>query len=323
MVNNDQTEPAVQPPRTAAGFAETSTPKPPAAAAGDRPAPPAPGTDAVSEQLLEAGSEELLLQRALRMFGGGRQNLVTTGGPTCVSEVKLALIMMVKAAITALFKHHDAGLCSSPERPDLRLSQEEALGYLVGSLVVGELLEAEARPVGKRLDFHAGKESKAQAADKESVRQKKKGLRKKKGLDLEELASKIETIDREAAEAQATRLGKDIDLDLPEKRSQIVERRPPKACVICPGCTRSLRSTDPPTPLQARFGRPCACAWGPDEDELPDEPQPTSKGAVARAQAELERYSGAEVGRAIAIVDQLENLYICRGCKRPVRSPLD
>jgi hypothetical protein len=42
---------------------------------------------------------------------------------------------------------------------------------------------------------------------------------------------------------------------------------------------------------------------------VPDDPQPTSKGAVARACAELTRWHIPEARRAIAIVDQLENLY--------------
>ena len=318
----DHTQPVTESARTAANTAAIDTSRSLAVAVEGRPAIPPPGTSASSEHPAEGVGQEQLQQRAQKMFCGGRQQLVAPGGPTLVSETSLELLTIVKAVITALFKAHEKQICSSPERPDLRLAQEEALGHLVGSLVVGELLAAEARPIGKRLDFHAAKEAKAQAAEKESVRQKKKGLRKKKGLEPAELASLCQTIDRDMTTAQAARLSAVIDLGLPDRRTVIVERRSPKAsaCEICPGCTRNLRS-DPPTPLQARFGKPCECVWGPDPE--PDDPQPTSKGAVARVHAELTKWGRfPEAGMAVAIGDQLENLYTWLDDEYPLRKPI-
>ena len=188
-------EPEVSVQRTAAEIAHPGQNCPAAAAFNDRPADPAPGTNAIPEQAEAATSQKGLLQRALRMFGGGRQNPVVPGDAAGISEVTGELVMTVKAAVSALFNDHADCICYSPERPDLGLSQEEALGHLVGSLFVGEVLVHEARPLGKRLDFRAGKESKAQAAEKESIRQKKKSLRKKKGLTPEELARACEAVD--------------------------------------------------------------------------------------------------------------------------------
>jgi hypothetical protein len=93
---------------------------------------------------------------------------------------------------------------------------------------------------------------------------------------------------------------------MPAANTQIVERRAIKRA-ICTGCTRALCS-DEHSPLQVRFGCPCPCIWGPDQQ--PDDPQPTSKGAVARAHAEWDRWCRfPKAGMAIAIADQLEKLY--------------
>ena len=43
-------------------------------------------------------------------------------------------------------------ICRSPERPDLKMSQEEAQGWAVAAVVDRELLPDEARPIGKRVD---------------------------------------------------------------------------------------------------------------------------------------------------------------------------
>ena len=89
------------------------------------------------------------------------------------------------------------------------------------------MLAPEARPVGKRLDKRAATESKEQAREKESMRQKKKGLGKK-GLSLEELASRCADIEREMMEQRQAHLAKTADLTLPSKQTAIVERRVPK-----------------------------------------------------------------------------------------------
>ena len=72
----------------------------------------------------------------------------------------------------AVFSDHADNVCRSPERPDLRLSKEEAQGHLAGNLVIGELLPVEARAVGKRVDNHIMAE--AEASKKASKRAKEK-----------------------------------------------------------------------------------------------------------------------------------------------------
>ena len=276
------TEPVAEPLRTADDSAEVDSPRPIAVAHEGRPASPPGGTSADREPSVQPTSREGLLRRAISMFCNGRQNMVVHSSAADVSDVTFDLIASVKAVVTAVFKDHAESLCSSPERPDLRLSQEEAMGHLVGSLFVGEVLVEEARPLGKRLDFHAGKEAKAEAAGKESVRHQKKAVRRKKGLSSDEQQRACDDIDRIAAEAHVEHLAQTVDLSLPNRRSVIVERRAPKSITLCQGCTRTLRSADEElSPLQARFGRPCPCVWGTDQQH--EDPQPTSKGAVARA----------------------------------------
>lgn len=162
------------------------------------------------------------------MFCGGRDELVVFANIFVASrrleKVTLALVSTIKAVVTSLFKDHDERLCSSPERPDLRLSQEEAMGYLAGILVVGQLLPDEARPVGKRLDSRACQEKKTKEKEKEKARQRKKDLRRKKGAS-EDLENKCEAIDEAVAVDQAARLAKEVDLELPKKESVVVEPR--------------------------------------------------------------------------------------------------
>ena len=223
------TEPGSPSSRTGDYSAAIDPTSPVTAAADGRPTDPAPGTDAGLEDPLEAMSLDGLRQRAQRIFGGGARSSLTPSTSVGISEVSLKLIVDVKSAVNKFFSEHAGNVCISPEKDDCQLSQEEAYGYLVGSLIVGEMLAHEARPVGKRLDYYATEEKKVAAAAKESARQKKKSLRKKKSLSVEELTAQSEAIDRAAEEALAARLDRVIDLKLPDFNTRVVERRaPPK-----------------------------------------------------------------------------------------------
>ena len=268
-----------------------------------------PTSEVVSDnQLLEPPALEMLKEWAVKMFNDPEGKVIDLPMLGRKYQETNGLIVNAKQAIFELFgtKDFKSALCRSPERDDLKLSQEEALGWLLAHTRGRRLLELEARPIGK----YAGTQVTAAKKELDRIRDAAKVARckaRKKPASDEALAA----IDTKAAQDRAAITEAPFLLKhMPAANTVIVERRTPKASAICPGCTRSLRSADPPTPLQARFGTPCGCAWGPDEDDVPDEPQPSSKGAVARAQAELERYSGREVGRAVAIVDQLENLYM-------------
>ena len=223
------TEPVAEPLRTADDSAEVDSPRPIAVAHEGRPASPPGGTSADREPSVQPTSREGLLRRAISMFCNGRQNMVVHSSAADVSDVTFDLIASVKAVVTAVFKDHAESLCSSPERPDLRLSQEEAMGHLVGSLFVGEVLVEEARPLGKRLDFHAGKEAKAEAAGKESVRHQKKAVRRKKGLSSDEQQRACDDIDRIAAEARVEHLAQTVDLSAVAPQQAVRHRQASRA----------------------------------------------------------------------------------------------
>ena len=71
-------------------------------------------------------------------------------------EITCGLVIAVRVAIRDLFDDEHprrASICRSPERPDLQLSQEEAIGYLLADTLGRPMLaEADARPLGKRVD---------------------------------------------------------------------------------------------------------------------------------------------------------------------------
>ena len=195
-----------------------------------RPALHGAGGIALPEQPAQPVDLRTLWSWAVAMFCGGRENLVLLAGDPFIETITTDLICSMKAVVTALFNDFPERICSSPEKPELRLSQEEALGHLAGSLVVGELLASEARPIGKRVDFFASKEKETHEKEKEGARQKKKNLRKRKGAALDpELENKCRKLDEDAEVSHADRLAKERDVGLPKKRSIIVERAPAPA----------------------------------------------------------------------------------------------
>ena len=83
---------------------------------------------------------EIAYQRAVSMFARGRDASIEHGGDAVINDPIVDTCLVVKSAVKAAFHNHGGDISRSPERPDLRLSKEEGQGYLVGSLVVGELL---------------------------------------------------------------------------------------------------------------------------------------------------------------------------------------
>ena len=132
------------------GEAELDTSQPPAA-------PPA--------QLEKLEPANVLQVRASRMFLRAGKDPIESGNPPVASAVTNKLVTAVRAAIRALFKAHRDDICRSPERPDLMLSQEEAMGYLIADALSRPLLAPlDARPVGKRIDTRASAVEKQLAA---------------------------------------------------------------------------------------------------------------------------------------------------------------
>ena len=73
-----------------------------------------------------------------------------------------------KEAVRQLFEQRQKQICRtrSPERPDLKLSKEEALGWLLAYACGRRLLETEARPIGKL----AGERASARKQECDAVR---------------------------------------------------------------------------------------------------------------------------------------------------------
>ena len=100
--------------------------------------------------------------------------LAGASGPT------VGLAVLVKQAVVKVWKQRGGAICRSPERPDLKMSQEEAQGWLVAAVVNRELLADEARLVGKRVDNYSAAEEKAQKAANDKYKSKRKAARQKK-----------------------------------------------------------------------------------------------------------------------------------------------
>ena len=279
-----------------AGSQSSEVPPPCEAVTSEQPAEP-------SEQL-QAPAVDLVKQWASESFTSATGVRVELPALAVLYQETNGLLINAKQATSELFvmKKFKTLVCRSPERPDLALSQEEALGWLLAYARGRLLLDHEARPIGKYAGTQAAAAKKLLDGVRDAVKSRKSKARTK-GASPEELAA----MDAKAAQDSAAIREAEFKLKhMPAANTVIVERRVAKPA-ICQGCYRAVCS-DPPSPLQARFGRPCPCIWGPDVQ--PEDPQPTSKGAVARAHAEWDMWSRfPEAGMAIAVVDQLENLY--------------
>ena len=169
----------------------------------------------------------MLQVRASRMFLRAGKDHIESGNPPVASAVTNNLVTAVRAAIRALFKAQRDDICRSPERPDLMLSQEEAMGYLIADALGRPLLAPlDARPVGKRIDTRAGAVEKQLAAmpraAAEAARKAAAAAKKTGGpFDAKQHAAEHE------AWARAKELAKEYDLKLPaatvgRKRTAVV-----------------------------------------------------------------------------------------------------
>ena len=90
-------------------------------------------------------------------------------------------------------------------------------------------------------------------------------------------------------------------------------------------CARTRAEVAAATSLQKLYGMPDPGAWGPDDAEVPDDPQPTSPNAVTKARRYLERLRHSkEVARAIdseAYVPEVSSAALVHE-KRPPAPPL-
>ena len=93
------------------------------------------------------------------MFSGGSEASVMLSGDPICETLSVRLCVRLKAAVAKIYRERASDICRSPERPDLRLSKEEAQGHFAGNLIIGELLESEARRVGKDVDNVCARDS--------------------------------------------------------------------------------------------------------------------------------------------------------------------
>ena len=198
-----------------------------------------------SEELLEPPTADTLKEWMKRMFsdpGGVRLEL-----PKLAAAFKPTngLLVNAKQAVFELFgtKAFKAGVCCSPERPDLKLSQEEALGWLLAYARGRQLLTEEARPIGKC----AGKDAGELKKDLDRIRDAAK-VRRSKARSKKASAEEIAAIDTKAETDRTAIAMKEITIThMPAVNTVIVERRAPKPKPIDPHAPR-IRA------LEAMFG---------------------------------------------------------------------
>ena len=114
-------------------------------------------------------TEDTLLNFATEMFAVGASEPMVLRLLSIISQATVELVYLVKQAITKLFEKQRKSICRSPERPDLQLSQEEALGYFLSAMLGIEILTQEVRKISERVDYYAGQEKKAMEKGKQHL----------------------------------------------------------------------------------------------------------------------------------------------------------
>jgi len=184
------------------------------------------------DTLSDPEAVSVLKDLAVAMFVIGPEASVAFGAlEQLAGSQNVRIWKLVKQAIHSVYesKQHRGSICRSPERPDLRLSQEEANGYLAGAVFGVELLASEARAVGKNVDNCVAAERKA-AASKEPFKTQRRRAREAAAKDLsltEALEATLADIQAAEDAAKTARLGRLYPIELPAAQTVIVEPRPP------------------------------------------------------------------------------------------------
>ena len=185
---------------------------------------PAPaGPSSASSGTGAAPTAEELLERGRLMLLSGSGSIVPSGRSPVAKEATNQLVEMARDAVQQLFTEHSDEL----KRTFTVLDKEETLGFLLGDLLRGELLQNEARAIGKR----AG----TALARLEKTRSLFKAAAKSKATNAAAKAKKTENLAMAAAVRAASQaelankydqLRNDImDLDLPPPKSVIKPTR--------------------------------------------------------------------------------------------------
>ena len=188
--------------------------------------PAAEGSETPAEALAAPLDYDSAYQWAVSMFAVGSDAPIGLGGDAVLEEATVGDCCIVKQVVQALYRDRPDDIGRSPERPDLRLAQEEAYGHLVGNLVIGELLAHEGRAVGKRVENVVAKEAKDAASAKEAAKAPRKKARALTDEEAREAA--LKAVDADLAAQLARRLGArpSVSLQLPARKTAVVERKP-------------------------------------------------------------------------------------------------
>lgn len=169
-------------------------------------------------------------QFARQMFTDeSKMMLDTLEAPMCGASTNGTLGNVIQA-INNIFDQHADAICCSPERPDLQMSKEEGVGWLVAALFRREVRVDEARPLGKRV----GKQlssivKKEEEKIKEQTKAEKKAARKAAEKDPIQAALLDDALAQIEADSDAKRATVDARLyDLKLPKGKIVESSRPR-----------------------------------------------------------------------------------------------
>jgi hypothetical protein len=200
-------------------------------------------------------TEDTLLNFATEMFAVGASEPMVLRLLSIISQATVELVYLVKQAITKLFEKQRKSICRSPERPDLQLSQEEALGYFLSAMLGIEILTQEVRKISERVDYYVGQEKKAMEKGKQHLKSKKKSMRDAAVKDASlaaNLDTKLAGLETDVAGERQGRRNRVIHdkLELPDpQKSKIVEPRVQrKADDVEDWKVRGWRILPPPEP---------------------------------------------------------------------------
>ena len=187
-------------------------------------------------------------ERAVQQFAtGAAATIVFVLTPPLLAAPNVDLCCLVKQAIHDLYesKTQLTLICRSPERTDLRLAQEEALGYLLGAAAGLEMLPQEVRNLGKKVEYYADAEKKAAEKAKGTLKDRKRAAGAAAKKDAEAAATLEATLaglEANAAAKRAARRAKIPPLELPDPKAKIIG-----------SCARAA-TTEPPPQQQMTTG---------------------------------------------------------------------
>ena len=181
------------------------------------------------DELSDTEVVNVLKEMVVAMFIVGAEASIAFGTLEKIAgSQNIRLWMLVKQAVHDVFesKEHRGSICRSPERPDLRLSQEEAQGYVAGAVFGIEMLSTEARSAGLNVNNAVAAEKKAAETDKSKFKSRRKSAKDKAAKDADLFASldkMLTGIELDAQAAKTARLGRPYPIELPAAETVIVD----------------------------------------------------------------------------------------------------